>query len=125
MACDDLAVEIVGMRSGETHAANARDGGDGAQQVGEIPFARRGIAIGIHGLAEQLDFGVAGIGEAAGFGEDGVAGAAAFRAAGVRDDAVGAGIVAAFDDGDVGAQEIIAAGDFGFESFVGVESRGR
>ncbi len=109
------------MRSGETHAANSWHGGYGAQEVHEIPLARRRIAIGIYGLAEQLDFGVARVGEAASFGEDGIARAAAFGPARVRHYAVGAGIVAAFDDGDVGAQKIIAARDFGFESFVGVE----
>ena len=34
---DDLAVEIVRMRGGEAHAADARHLGDGAQQVREIP----------------------------------------------------------------------------------------
>ena len=122
---DDLAGEIVGMRSGEAHAADSRHLGDGAQQVDKIQPARRGIAIGIDGLAEQLNFGVAGVGEAARFGENGVARAAALGTARVRHDAIGAGVVAAFDDGDVGADGIVAAGDFGFKSFVGVEIEAR
>ena len=60
------------------------------------------------------------VSEAAGFVEDACARAGAFRAAGVRDDAIGAGFVAAFDDGDVGAEGMIAAGDFGFEGLVGI-----
>ena len=107
---DDLAVKIIGMRSGEAHAANSRNGGDGAQQVHKIPLTRRGIAIRIHGLAEQLDLGVASIGEAARFGEHSLAGAAAFRSPGVRDDAVGAGVIATFDNGDVGTQAIDRGG---------------
>ena len=65
---DDLATEIIGMRSGEAHAADAMDCRDLAQQAGEIQAARRRIAIGIDGLAEQLNFGIAGIGEAASLG---------------------------------------------------------
>ena len=117
-------MKIIGMRSGEAHATNTGNGGDGAEQVHEFPLARRGIAIGIHRLAEQLNFGVAGIGEAAGFGEHGVAGAAAFGAARVRDDAVGAGVIAAFDNGDVGAQAIIAASEFRFRRFRRCRGRG-
>ena len=97
-----------------------RYGGDGAEQFHEIPLTQRRVAIRIHGLAEQLDFGVAGIGEAARFGEHGVAGAAAFRSPRVRDDAVGASVIATFDDGDVGTEGIIAAGDFGLEGFVSI-----
>ena len=39
----------------------------------------------------------------------------------MRHHAVGAGVVAAFDDGDVGADGIVAAGDFGLECLVGIE----
>ena len=81
-----------------------------------------GIAIGIDGLAEQLDFGVArrrqGVATSA---STGLAGAAALRPARVRHNAVGAGVVAALDDREVGAEGIIAARDFRFEGFVRVE----
>ena len=46
--------------------------------------------------------------------------AAALFAARVRDDAVGAELVAAFDDGDVSAVGILARGEFGFECLVGL-----
>ena len=118
---DNLAREIVRMRSGEPHAADARDGGDGVEQIHEIHAAGRGVTVGIDGLAEQLNFGVAGIGQAADFRENRIAAAAAFRAACVWDDAVGAGIVAALNDGEIGAKGIVAARDFGFESFLGIE----
>ncbi len=77
------------------------------------------IFVGIHVLAEQLNFRVAEIGHLAGFGEHRVGGAAAFFSAGEGDDAVGAEFVAAFDDGDVSAMRIGAGGEFGFETFVG------
>ncbi len=56
----------------------------------------------------------------AGFGEDGGGGAAALFAARVRDDAVGAELVAAFDDGDVAAVGIGARGELGLEGLVGL-----
>ena len=39
----------------------------------------------------------------------------------MRDNAVGAGVIAAFDDGQEGADGIVAAGHFGLEGFIGVE----
>jgi hypothetical protein len=39
----------------------------------------------------------------------------------VRDNTISAGIVAAFDDGQVGAEGIVAARNFGLEGFVDVE----
>ena len=121
---DDVGAEIAGMRCGEAHAANAGDGGRGFEKLGECQAARRGIAIGIYSLAEELDFGVAGIGEARDFFEDGGTCAAAFGATREWNDAVGAGLAAAFDDGDVGAEGIVAACQFGLKSFVciGIEA---
>ena len=55
---DDFASEVVGMRGGETHAANSGNRGDGQEQIDEIHAPGRGIAIGVHGLTEQLHFGV-------------------------------------------------------------------
>ena len=77
------------------------------------------IFVGIHVLAQQLDFGVAKIGHLPGFGQNGVRTPAAFLAAGKRDHAVGAELVAAFDDGDVAAMRIGAGSEFGLEAFVG------
>ena len=46
--------------------------------------------------------------------------AAALLAARVRNDAVGAELVAAFDDGDVSAMRIAARGELGLESLIGL-----
>jgi hypothetical protein len=118
---DDVLAEVARVRRGETHAADTGDAGGGDEQFGECHGARRGIAIGIDGLAEELEFGVAERGELADFAKDRVAGAAALGAARIGDDAVGAGLVTAFDDGEVGAEGIIAAGDFSLEGFIGVD----
>jgi len=79
------------------------------------------IAVRVDRLAEKLNFRVAPIGEAAHIGEDRFARPASFRAARVRNYAIGAGIVAAFDNREIGAKRIIAPRDFGFEGFVRVE----
>ena len=39
----------------------------------------------------------------------------------MRHHAVGAGVIAAFDDSQIGAKRIVAPRDIGFESFVGIE----
>ncbi len=94
---------------------------DGAEQIDEIPAAGRGVAVGIHRLAQELNLGVASIGQAARFREYGMAGAAAFGTSCVRHDTVGTGVVASFDDGDVGAEEIVAPGHLRLEGFIGIE----
>ncbi len=66
---DDVAAEIARMRGGEAHAANARDSRGRDEQFGETHAARRGIAIGIYGLAEELNFGEAGVRKLADFFE--------------------------------------------------------
>src|SRR5690349_21499719 len=84
---DNFAREIVGMRSGEAHAANAGHSGDGTEEFGEIHTRGRRITIGIYGLAEELDFHEARLHEVTNFVENGPAGAAALRPARVRHDA--------------------------------------
>ena len=76
-------------------------------------------------MAEQLNFRVARIGQAAHFRENRIAGAAAFGPARVRHHAIRAGIVAAFDDREIRAERIVAARDFSFECFVGIEVEAR
>ena len=118
---DDVAMKVVGMGGGEPDAADSVNRRDFAEQFGELQIAWRRIAIRIHCLAEQLNFGIACFNQSTGFGENGIAGTAAFGSARVRHDAIGAGVVAAFDDGEVRTQRIVAAGDFGFEGLVGVQ----
>ena len=111
--------EVARMRSGEAHAADSGNLADGRQQFRKDLLVR-GIGVGIHVLAEQLNVGVSGIGHAAGFGQHRIRGAAALFAAGVRHHAVGAELVAAFDDGDVSAMRIAAGGELGVEGLVGL-----
>src|SRR5580698_1148236 len=85
---DDFACEVVWVRRGEAHAANARNGRDFAEQRSKVQRARRGIAVGVDCLAEKLNLAVACVGKASRFSENGVAVAAAFGAAGARDDTV-------------------------------------
>src|SRR6185437_8237375 len=120
---DDVAREIVGMRSHKAHAANPGDFRNGAQQFHKSEMPRRGIAIRVDSLAEELDFGVAAVDKAADFVEDSGAGAAALRTARVRHDAISARVVAALDDGQIGAKGIVAWRDFGFECFLRVEGK--
>src|SRR5271165_5749786 len=117
---DDVGSKVARVRCGVTHAANPRDFRDRQQQFGKFQLAGRGVGVGIHGLTQQLDLGVTQVGELPHFAQNSIAGAAAFRAAGKGHDAVGAGFVAAFDDGEKGAKRIVAAGDFGLKSLVGV-----
>src|SRR4029434_10484144 len=75
---------------------------------------------GVHGLAEELDFGIAAFSEFAEFSEDASGVTAALGPTSKRNDAVGAGFIATFDDGDVSSPVVVAARDFSFKSFVGV-----
>src|SRR6516165_5614878 len=59
-------------------------------------------------------------GHLAGFGENGFGGAAALLAARERNYAVGAELVATFDDGDVSAMRVGARGEFRLEALVGL-----
>src|SRR5579864_6884575 len=92
---DDVAREIVGMRSHKADAADSGDFRNGAQQFHEGHIPWRGIAIRIHRLAEELHFGVAAVDQAANFVENRGAGAAALRTARVRYDAIRASVITA------------------------------
>src|SRR5580704_2452772 len=80
----------------------------------------RGIAIGIYGLTQELNLGVADVGEFAYFPQDRIAGAAAFGPARIGHHAIRASLVAALDDGEIGAEGMIAPRQFSFECLVGV-----
>ena len=116
---DDVAGEVAGVAGGEADAADSLDLANGDEEFGEGAVPCR-VAVAVDILAEELDFGVAEVGDAAGFFEHGGGGSAALFAAGVGDDAVGAELVATFDDGDVAAVGILAGREFGFEGFVGL-----
>src|SRR5690242_4921924 len=120
---NDVFDEVARVRSDETNAADAVDFPDGAEQAGEVPAGGRRIAVAVYVLAEKLDLDVAYLRQFARFLQDAFAGPAALRPPRERHNTIGARFVAAFDDGDVRAMRIIAAGERGFESFVGIENQ--
>ncbi len=86
------------------------------------PAGRR-IAIAVDVLAEKLDFLIAHARQLARFLENAFAGAATLGTARERHHAIGAGFVAALDDGDVGAVRIVAAREGRVEGFFRVQAQ--
>ena len=70
-------------------------------------------------MTKQLNFGVAQIGHLAGFGEHRIRSPAALFSAGERHHAVGAELVASFNDGDVTAIRVGARGELSLKALVG------
>src|SRR5437899_13065943 len=99
--------------------------GDGQQQLRETHPSWRWIGVRIDRLPEKLNFGVAQVRELPDFPQNRIARAATLRAPRVRHDAVRAGFVAAFDDGQVRAPGIVAPRHFGLKRFVRVRSQAR
>ena len=95
---------------------------DGSQQFSK-DFLPCRIFIGIHVLAEQLNFGVSQVRHLARFCQHRIRGPAALLATRKGHNAVGAKLVAAFDDRDVSAMGIRARREFGFKALVGLRGR--
>ena len=120
---DDLAHEIARMGSGEAHPADTFRPAHLVQEPGEIPSRRRWIAIAVDVLAQQLDFAIARARELGRFRDYRRAGAATLRPSRERHHAIGAGFVAALNDGDIGAMRIVAAGERRFKRQVGIQAQ--
>ena len=116
---NDFAVKVPGMRGGKAHPADAGHLTHGGQQFRETFFAGR-IAIGVYILSQQLDLAVSALRHVGGFSQDGIRSTATLLAARVRHHAIGAELIAAFDDGDVSTMRITARCEVGFEGLVGV-----
>ena len=116
---DDVAGKVAGVAGHEADAADAGHLGHGDEQFGEAKLPFR-ITVAVDVLAEELNLGIAQIGDAAGLCEDRREAAAALLAARVRHDAIGAELVAAFNDGDVAAVGVLPGGEFGFEGLIGL-----
>src|SRR5260370_18004196 len=101
--------EIPGMGSRKPDAPDPRNFSHGNQQFSEALLPCR-IAIGIHILAEQLDFAVAEIGHLPRFSQHGIRSPATLFAAGVRDHAEGAELVTSLNNFDVSPCWILAVG---------------
>ncbi len=84
----------IGPRS-EVQAASRRSLG---VDVAEALFRRQIVAVAVDVLAQKGQFAIPGGSDLASFGDDVVERPAALRSAAERDDAVGAGLVAAVDD---------------------------
>ena len=106
------------MRGHEPDPPNPRNFRHGQKQLRKSQMPVRWIAIGIHGLAKELDLRIADAGKLANFPQDRIAGAAAFRPARVRHHAIRAGLVATLDDRQIGAEGMVAPRQFRLESLV-------
>ena len=82
-----------------------------SQQLREIAFVIVGRLVVIHDLAEELNLLRAGVDRLPGLGEDGGDRTHPLVPARVGDDAEGAELIAALDDGDVGLERVAAASD--------------
>src|SRR5581483_7840396 len=71
----------------------------------------------------KLHFCIAKLGKGLRFPKNAVARAAALRSAGHWNYAVGAGFIAAFNDGDIRAMGIVTARKGRIESFIGIEAQ--
>src|SRR5205823_3236428 len=103
----------------EPHSPNPRNLAHRRKQLGKCLLARR-IEIGIYVLSQQLDFGITSVGHASRFGQHGIRGPAALLAARERNYAIGAELVAAFNNGDIAPVRIAAGREFGLEALVGL-----
>ncbi len=107
---DDVVGEVAGVRGGEADALQAVDVPAGAQQLAERLAVADVGAVGVDVLPEEGDLADALGDQGLDLGED-VAGAAVLLlAAQRRDDAEGAGVVAADGDGDPGRVGALAPG---------------
>src|SRR5258708_6608091 len=111
------------MRSGVADAPYAIHFGHSRQQGGEIPTRRRGIAIRVYILTEQLNLGEPALRQAASFHHYALAGAAALRPTCKRHHTVRARFVAALDDRDIRAVRIVAPRERRVEGLISIEAQ--
>ena len=121
MACTMSGVKITRMGSGKAHAPHAGHLRHARQQLRKAPARRRRVPPGIHDLAQNLDLRVTGVHQAAALGDNLRARAAALRPPRHGHHAEGAALVAAFDDGQISAEAVVAAGELGLKTILGVE----
>src|SRR3989442_1565900 len=107
------------MRSRKPDSSDPRNFSHGSQQFSEALLPCR-IAIGIHILAQQLDFAIADIGHLPRFGQHGIRSPAALLAASVRHHAERAELVTSLNNCDVAAVGVRAGGEFSLETLVGL-----
>ena len=109
---DELFGDVVGVRRGEAHAADAGDARDAFEQPREgpvAPVARVAPLVRVDRLSEEGDLGDAAADGLPRLGEDLFRVAVLLGAAHVRHDAEGAAVIAAALDGDPGGDVRAAA----------------
>ena len=104
MAGDKVVVNVGRVRRGIADALQPVNFGNAAQQVGQIAFAAVFVlaVIGVDVLSEEIDFDAAGFDQPARFPQNRGNRAGIFDAARIGNDAVGAEVVAAFLNGQIG-----------------------
>ncbi len=108
---DHARRDVPRMGAGEADPLQAIDGVQPVQQFREVAFAVVGRLVMIDDLAEELNLFRAGVDRLPGLGEDGGDGTHPLVPSRVGNDAEGAELVAALDDGDVGLEGVAAASD--------------
>lgn len=104
VAGDKVVVNVGRVRRGIADALQPVNFGNAAQQVGQIAFAAVFVlaVIGVDVLSEEIDFDAAGFDQPARFPQNRGNRAGIFDAARIGNDAVGAEVVAAFLNGQIG-----------------------
>src|SRR6202140_1353164 len=116
---NNVVPEVAGMRGGKANPPDSRNLAHRGQQFCERPLPCW-IVVGIYVLAQQLDFRITEIHHLLRLGENRFRRPAPLFPTSERYDAVGAELVAAFDDGDVSAMRIGARGELSLETLIGL-----
>src|SRR5579872_6962012 len=114
---DNVPPKISGMRGRKPNSPDAGNLAHCSQQFSERLLPCR-IFVRIHILSQQLNFGIAEVGHLPSFRQYRIRRPAALLAARERDYAVGAELVATFNDGDVSAMRVGARRELSLEAFV-------
>ena len=114
---DDVLAKISGMGSRKAYSPDSGNFAYRGQQFRERLLPCR-IFIRIYILTQQLDFAITQVGHLPRFTKYRLRRAAAFFAAGKRHHAIGAKLVASFDDGDIAAVGVGACGKFRLKALV-------
>ena len=99
---DDVVAHVRRVRGQEAYPLDAVDFVRRLQQIAQVPVARQVVAVRVHVLPQQCDLFHAPLGQQPCLAHHVLYSAAHLSAAAIGDDAEGAELVAAVDDGDIG-----------------------
>src|SRR5208282_4530554 len=117
----DVRSKVTRMGRGEAHAPDAGHLRNARQQFGKAPARGRWVPPGIHNLAQNLNLRVTLVHKAAALSDNLGARAAALRPPCHGHNTEGAMLVAALDNGQISAEALVAAGELGLKTILGVE----